>query len=310
MSSNKSPKVICDFCGKTVATSYLKQHEKTATCLRARESATPYESNKPQEILNKYSAQNKSKRQKAIEKIGLEAVQLKERITKQILRAKNKNPTDFTPEAKTESKHLDNQLNKLSDILVLQKNELIEVAKTTNIQKIPSLCKESKDDSKKIQNQITQINQIKTKEIFLKQFIETTGLKSPTALQYVNDFYKFTKKYTNKQVDFTQLKWLQDYVKIYNFILKDRKADGTEYKETSVRTLLTCLGSITSVLGIEFDEVAIKYKGLAKNYSKNIQKNQQENILSDEQRLKAISWENLLKMEPLFLDSNGGTSFT
>ena len=306
----KTTHIVCDFCGRQVAKSYLNQHYKTKICLTARENAVPYESKKPKEVLEKYKIGNKLKKKKQIDTLGVDGLRLKWKLARQLTRAKNKAPDDFTPEAKTESKHLDNQLNKLSDILVLQKNELIEVAKTTNIQKIPSLCKESKDDSKKIQNQITQINQIKTKEIFLKQFIETTGLKSPTALQYVNDFYKFTKKYTNKEVDFTRLDWLKDYVKIYNFILKDRKADGTEYKETSTRTLLTCLGSITSVLGVDFDESSSKYKLLARNYSKNIQKDQQENKLSNEQRLKAISWENLLKMEPLFLDSNGGTTFT
>ena len=156
--NNKSNmKVDCDFCGRVVKNSYLNQHYKTKVCVKARESAVPYEPNKPQETLQKYKVQNKSKRSKAIETIGIEAVRLREKIARQLTRAKHKNPTEFVPEGQTESKHLDNQINKLSDILVLQKNELIKVAQTTNIQKIPSLCKEIKNESKKIQSQILNI---------------------------------------------------------------------------------------------------------------------------------------------------------
>ena len=44
---NSKKNIECNFCGRVVKNSYIKQHYKTKICLKARADAIPFESNKP-----------------------------------------------------------------------------------------------------------------------------------------------------------------------------------------------------------------------------------------------------------------------
>ena len=309
---NISPKAPCDRCGKIGAISNIRNHKKTKLCLEFKGSGTP--KNSP-EVSSLYKNNNDKRKKKLIATIGKDALREKQRLAKQAYRLKQKQSKgiDSKDEVKlTENPALNRELKDFLHTAQNQGLEIIKIAKQNNKQIIPSLCKEVQEKTnKKLLNSIDNINSIKTKEEFLRQFIQKSEIKNNgTAKQYVDDFYKFTYKYTGKEPDFNNLNWLNSYADVYKYVDKSKKANGDDYKDTSKRTLLTALGSITSVLGVNFLDVSEKYKHLAKNYSKNIQKEQMNNVMDESQLAKSISWDDLLKLESLFDDKNQGTDFT
>ena len=274
-------KVECPFCKRSVAPSYLKTHQKTKICLEAQQGKEPQQSKKSTEVLNRYKEQNQTKRQRLILAIGIDAVREQERIAKQLLRAKKTTPV-------VEVKEPETKLNSVVDSVI---NEL--KSKGLKVEKI--MKKVVSQPKQELKKEITPPQS--DKQQFLNFFIDKSKIKNNnTAIQYVNDFYKFSIKYTGGEPVFTNLDWLKKYDDVFSFILKQTKPNGEKYQNTSIRSLLTALGSITSVLGDSFNDVSSKYNALAKNYSKNIQKKQMDNLMTENQKLKSIEWNKLIKI--------------
>ena len=311
-----SSKSECEYCGKLGAVSNKTQHQKTMACQKAQQTGIKYQPNKPNEVLQAYRDVNKTRRERDIEKLGIDAVREREKVAKQNLRAKQKATEEkdevVLPKAIAKIPKATKDIKKLIDSVDNQKKMIIEAVNSNNKQIIPSLCKQMMEKSSiKIKESISNINNIKTKEDFLQQFIQASEIKNnDTAKQYVNDFYKFSVRYTDERPNFSDLTWLNDYNNVYKFIQKSKKKNGEPYADTSKRTLFTALGSITSVLGIDFFEVSKKYNHLAKTASKALQKKQQDNVMNENQKSKSITWNQLLDLEHVFDDDNGGTPFT
>ena len=310
------PKIECNFCGRMLAPSGMSAHHKTAICQKSQNTGIKYEANKPEDIRQVYKNNNKSRRERQIADIGIEAVREIEKVAKQKLRSNIKANEEkdevVLPEAIAKIPKATKDIKQLIKSVDNQKKIIIEAVKSNNKQIIPSLCKQIKEkSSEKIKDSISNINKIKTKEDFLQQFIQASELDNDgTAKQYVNDFYKFSVRYTDQKPNFSDLSWLNDYANVNKFIQKSKKKNGDPYADSSIRTLFTALGSITSVLGVDFFEVSKKYNHSAKTASKALQEKQLNNVMNEKQKSKSITWSKLLALEPLFDDNNGGQPFT
>jgi hypothetical protein len=311
-------KVECEYCSRMVLPTSLSSHHKTKVCQTAQATGMKFEPNKPDYVLQAYKANNKTKREKLIAEIGLEAVREREKIAKQKLRAalktnEEKDDAEYeVPEAVAKHPKASKDIKKLMKSIDSQKNVILDAVKSNNKQIIPSLCKNMEEKTAtKIKEGISNINKIKTREQFLQQFIQASGIKNNnTAKQYVDQFYKFSVKFTDENPNFSDLNWLNNYEDVFKFIQRDKKKNGEPYSDASKRTLLTSLGAISSVLGVDFYKVSEKYNALAKTASKALKTKQQDNVMNEKQKAKSITWEKLLALEPLFEADNGGNPFT
>jgi hypothetical protein len=230
---NSFPKKECDICHAMISVIGMTAHKKTEKCKSSQKSGIPYAPTQEPEVLKIYSAYNKSKREREIEAIGLEEVQKRDREKKQAQRAKKKEEQVIV-EPTPPSKILQPKRNQNK----IPKNLVIE----------PPVVEE------------VEPRKFEDKKEFLKEFLKVTNakrapskwMKETTADVYVTDFTKFANNYTNSEVDYSNLAWLNNVDKVMEYLnSKWRRPNGSFYAPATKKNMLLAFGSVASMLGMK-----------------------------------------------------------
>lgn len=259
---NSFPKKECDICHAMISVIGMTAHKKTEKCKSSQKSGIPYAPTQEPEVLKIYSAYNKSKREREIEAIGLEEVQKRDREKKQAQRAKKKEeqvivpvvePTVGKPEGERSSKILQPKRNQNK----IPKNLVIE----------PPVVEE------------VEPRKFEDKKEFLKEFLKVTNakrapskwMKATTADVYVTDFTKFANNYTNSEVDYSNLAWLNNVDKVMEYLnSKWRRPNGAFYAPATKKNMLLAFGSVASMLGMK--KASTVYNDFATQINESLKK--------------------------------------
>ena len=238
---NSFPKKECDICHAMISVIGMTAHKKTEKCKSSQKSGIPYAPTQEPEVLKIYSAYNKSKREREIEAIGLEEVQKRDREKKQAQRAKKKEEQVIVPVVEPTPP------SGSGKILQPKRNQN-KIPKNLPLGLEPPVVEE------------VEPRKFEDKKEFLKEFLKVTNakrapskwMKETTADVYVTDFTKFANNYTNSEVDYSNLAWLNNVDKVMEYLnSKWRRPNGSFYAPATKKNMLLAFGSVASMLGMK-----------------------------------------------------------
>ncbi len=255
---NSFPKKECDICHAMISVIGMTAHKKTEKCKSSQKSGIPYAPTQEPEVLKIYSAYNKSKREREIEAIGLDEVQKRDREKKQAQRAKKKEEQVIVPVVEP------TPTSGSSKILQPKRNQN-KIPKNLVIE--PPVVEE------------VEPRKFEDKKEFLKEFLKVTNakrapskwMKATTADVYVTDFTKFANNYTNSEVDYSNLAWLNNVDKVMEYLnSKWRRPNGSFYAPATKKNMLLAFGSVASMLGMK--KASTVYNDFATQINESLKK--------------------------------------